>query len=225
MSLLAKFTYRHQSLEVFQLSVFGTLVVVKAMLLVNHSEDSVSVIWNRVIAHLPYCSGWTEKGIRSQLLSEHLCLFLELGRGARWALHLVFACTCLSIKWNRRARGCVCGIWNPQERKIILDARTQNRKCIQMLHFRKDTNILIYVLLLFSILSFLIHLYTNRRGNFVHNNLSSEWYFCSGQKIFLASYDLVWWIYSEIKMSYWMKPEEDTMCSNLSSHQWYKYWN
>ena len=42
--MLTKFTYRHQPLEVFQLGVFGTLVVVKAMLLVNRSEDSVSVI-------------------------------------------------------------------------------------------------------------------------------------------------------------------------------------
>lgn len=44
MSLLTKFTYGHQSLEVFQLGVFGTQVVVKAMLLVNCSKDSVSVI-------------------------------------------------------------------------------------------------------------------------------------------------------------------------------------
>jgi hypothetical protein len=107
-------------------------------------DNSVSVIWDRATVHLPYCSGCMEK-VLSQAAVRHLCLFLELvveehiNTRTSFGFHSIF----LSIKWNMRARGCV---WDIQtcRRRNNSDARTQNRKYIQILHFRKDKNVLIH---------------------------------------------------------------------------------
>lgn len=153
MALLIKFTYRHQSLEVFQLGVFGTQVVVKAMLLVNCSEDFRFCDLKQSDCSSPILQ-WVNGEDTGPNCCQSICVsFWSWRWGSTLSASSGLHAPCLSIKWNRRARGCAWDL-KPAGEEIILDARTQNRKCIQMLHFRKDTNILIYVLLLFSILSF-----------------------------------------------------------------------
>lgn len=81
----------------------------------------------------------------ARLLSGHLCLFLELVVEDHMdtRMSLGFPAFSLPIKWNMRARGCV---WDMEMRRggNNSDARTQNKKYIQILHFRKDKNILIH---------------------------------------------------------------------------------
>lgn len=80
-----------------------------------------------------------------KLLSGHLRLFLEPVVEEHVDLSMLFGLHAfsLSIKWNMRARGCVWDI-EIHRRGNNSNARTQNRKYIQMLHFRKDKIILIH---------------------------------------------------------------------------------